>query len=359
MFSFQIRSAGDGAGFASRARRRGGIVLACALCLSVLVGTSGVTVGFAQSTPEACGEPTATIGMLPKFTSDPYFVAVNEGAQEAAQELCVEVDFNGPVDADVSEQADIIDRWVQQQYDAITVSANDPDALAPALERAQERGIMTSTFDADVNPEARDVFLNQTTFEGMGETMAEMMAEQTGGQGKFLIVTAVMTAPNQNRWIEEIRAYLAENYPEMEITDVLPGNEDLALSREVALNYLRSHPDTNGVFCVTGIATPGVAEAVKQLGLQGQVVVTGLGVPSLVRPYIKDGTIEQVALWNPVDIGYGAIYMAKAQLDGTLDPSSGVLEAGRLGELEFISDDTLLLGPPLIFTADNIDDFEF
>jgi len=299
------------------------------------------------------------IGMLPKFTSDPYFVAVNEGAQEAAAELGVRVEFNGPVDANVAAQADIIDRWVRSGFDAITVSANDPDALAPAMMRAMRSGISVSTFDADVRREAREVFLNQATFEGMGRTMVDMMVEEAGSEGEFLVVTAVLTAPNQNRWIEEMRTYIAEAYPNMQLAAVLPGDEDLEKSKNVALNYLRANPDTKGVFCVTGIATPGVAEAVKQLDLVGQVAVTGLGVPSLVRPYIKDGTIKQVALWNPVDMGYGAIYMVKAQLDGTLDPNSGFLEAGRLGRLEFTDESTLLLGDPYIFNAENIDDFDF
>ena len=151
----------------------------------------------------------------------------------------------------------------------------------------------------------------------------------------------------------------AAEYPEMEITDILPGNEDLAQSRDVALDYLRSHPDTNGVFTVTGIATPGVVEAVKQLGLEDKVVVTGLGVPSLIRPYIKDGSLKEAVLWDPVKLGYATIYMVKAQLDGTLKPGSKTLSAGELGELQFMSDDTILLGDALIFTKDNIDDYEF
>jgi rhamnose transport system substrate-binding protein len=309
--------------------------------------------------PVSSGLKTYTIGMMPKFTSDPYFVAVHNGALKAAKELHVNLLWDGPVNADVSAQSDIIDRWTQQHVDAITLSANDPNALAPALKRAMRAGIKTSTFDADVSPDAREFFLNQTTFAGMGQTMVNMMAEQTGGKGKFLIVTAVLTAPNQNRWIAEMKTYIAAKYPQMQIEAILPGNEDLAMSRDVTLNYLRSHPDTTGVFCVTGIATPGVAEAVKQLGLQGKVVVTGLGVPSLVRPYIKDGSIKEVCLWNPFNLGYAAIYMVKAQLDGTLKPGATVLHAGSLGDLKFISPDTILLGPPLIFTKQNIDQFHF
>jgi rhamnose transport system substrate-binding protein len=321
---------------------------------SVLIGACA----FFSGPHPAFGE-SKKIGMLPKFTSDPYFVAVNQGAQEAAKELQVTVEFNGPVDANVAAQANIIDQWIRAGMDAITVSANDPNALAPALERAARRGIKVSTFDADVKPEARQVFLNQCTFEGMGKTMVEMMAKEAGTEGDFLVITAVLTAPNQNRWIAEAKKYAAQKYPNMRFAAVLPGEEDLEKSKNVALNYLRANPNTKGVLCVTGIATPGVAEAVKQLGLKGKVAVTGLGVPSLVRPYLKDGTLKEVALWNPVDIGYGAIYIAKAQLDGTLKPESGFVEAGRLGKLKFIEKDTVLLGEPTIFTSANVDDFKF
>jgi rhamnose transport system substrate-binding protein len=145
----------------------------------------------------------------------------------------------------------------------------------------------------------------------------------------------------------------------MKIAAVLPGDEDLEKSKNVALNYLQANPNTKGVFCVTGIATPGVVEAVKQLGMTGKVAVTGLGVPSLIRPFLKDGSLKEAALWSPVDIGYAAVYIVNAQLKNTLEPKSGFVEAGRLGKLKFVSEDTVLLGEPMIFTKDNVDNFTF
>ena len=300
------------------------------------------------------------IALIPKFTSDPYFVAANEGAQEAAKELGVTVEFNGTVDANVAAQSDIIDRFVRRRFDVIAVSANDPDALAPAMKRAQKAGIKTMTWDADVNPDARSLFLNQATFEGMGKTFVEMMVRSAGtSEGDFLIVTAVLTAPNQNRWIKELKKYAAEKYPGMNFPAILPGDEDLEKSRNVTLNYLQGNPDTKGVIAVTGIATPGVVEAVKQLDMVGKVAVTGLGVPSLIRPYLKDGSLKEAALWSPIDIGYGAIHIAKALYDGTVAPGDASVVAGRLGKMAFISEDTVLLGEPYIFTADNVDLFSF
>src|SRR5438105_670701 len=97
-----------------------------AISLCMLIGAYSLF-----SSADTFGQ-TKKIGMLPKFTSDPYFVAVNQGAQEAAKELNVIVEFNGPVDANVAAQADIIDKWIRSGMNAITVSANDPNALAPA-----------------------------------------------------------------------------------------------------------------------------------------------------------------------------------------------------------------------------------
>src|SRR5690349_7451133 len=93
-----------------------------ALSTCTLLGACAL---FSSLTP-AHGQ-TKNIGMLPKFTSDPYFLAVNLGAQEAAKELQVSVEFNGPVDANVAAQANIIDQWIRTGMYAITVSANDPN----------------------------------------------------------------------------------------------------------------------------------------------------------------------------------------------------------------------------------------
>jgi rhamnose ABC transporter rhamnose-binding protein len=325
---------------------------------SFLAATTATLLAFGFASHAMAGD--VTIGLIPKFTSDPYFVAANKGAQEAAKELGYTVEFNGPVDANVATQSDIIDKFVRRHVTAIAVSANDPNALAPALKRAQAAGIKTLTWDADVTPDARTVFLNQATFEGMGKTFVEMMVRSAGtSEGDFLIVTAVLTAPNQNRWIDELKKYAAQKYPKMKFAAILPGDEDLEKSKNVTLNYLQANPNTKGVIAVTGIATPGVIEAVKQLNMVGKVAVTGLGVPSLIRKYLKDGSLKEAALWSPIDIGYGAIYLAKAEIDGTLNPDSGSVEAGRLGKLKFISKDTVLLGDPYIFTKDNVDKFDF
>lgn len=316
--------------------------------------------GDANGDANGGAEEQAQICVMPKLTGIPYFNAAEEGAREAAEELGVDLNYNGPSEARAADQVQMIEQMVQQQCDAISVAANDPEALAPAMTQAGEAGVKTSAWDADVLDDSREYFVNQATFEAIGQQMVEIMAEETGGEGEFLVVTGSLTAPNQNAWIDEMRQHMEQEYPDMSIASVEPGEEDLQLGIDVTTNYLRANPDTAGVFGLTTVALPGAAEAVQQLGREGEVAVTGLSTPNQTKPYVESGTINQFVLWNPVDLGYLAVHVAYRQVNEDMPNQEGeTFEAGRLGEVEMIGPDEVLLGPPLVFDEDNIDDYDF
>src|SRR3712207_3537021 len=287
------------------------------------------------------------ICMMPKLVGIPYFNAAEQGAKEAAEELGVELVYDGPTEAKAALQSQMIEQWIQQQCGAITVAANDPDALAPAMKKAGEAGIATGAWDADVAKEARDVFVNQATFEAIGYKMVDLMAEQTGSKGKFLVVTGSLTAPNQVAWLEAMRERMSEKYPEMSIASVEPGEEDLQLGIDITKNYLRANPDTAGVFGITSVALPGAAEAVEHESLEGEVAVTGLATPSDMKPYLESGAVEKFIRWNPVDFGYLAWHVVNAQREANL-PKSGTFETVRLGEVKLQAGNEVLLAQPLV-----------
>ncbi len=333
-----------------------------AAALLVAVAVFAVACGVGQQPSQGGGgggdEGPKKICMMPKLVGIPYFNASETGAKEAAEELGVDLVYDGPTEAKAALQSQMIEQWIQQQCGAITVAANDPDALAPAMEKAGEAGIATGAWDADVAKDARDVFVNQATFEAIGYKLVDVMAEQTGGRGEFLVVTGSLTAPNQVAWLENMRERMKEKYPEMTIASVEPGEDDLQRGIDITKNYLRANPDTAGVFGITSVALPGAAEAVQQMNLEGEVAVTGLSTPNEMKPYLESGAVEKFALWNTVDLGYLAVHVANAQIEGNL-PKSGTFEAGRLGEVEMLAEDEVLLGPPLVFTPENIDKYNF
>ncbi len=95
----------------------------------------------------------------------------------------------------------------------------------------------------------------------------------------------------------------------------------------------------------------------KQSG-RTDVKVTGLGLPNASRPYLKEGVLDSVVLWNTTDLGYLTIRAAYALAKGTLKAGDKSFDAGRLKTLT-LEGDNLLLGTPFTFTKDNVDGFDF
>ena len=110
---------------------------------------------------------------------------------------------------------------------------------------------------------------------------------------------------------------------------------------------------------MTSVATPASAEAVTQAGKCGSIAVVGLATPNAMKPYVQKDCVKSVVLWNPVDLGYAALYVMRAVADGTLKPGDKSVKAGKLGELQVINGSEILLGPPFVFTKENMAQFNF
>jgi rhamnose transport system substrate-binding protein len=98
---------------------------------------------------------------------------------------------------------------------------------------------------------------------------------------------------------------------------------------------------------------------VSQAGQCGKVSVVGLATPNAMRPYVQSGCVKSVVLWNPVDLGYAAVHVARAAADGKLKPGATEVEAGKLGSLKVVNGSEVLLGDPFVYGKDNIDRFDF
>ena len=178
-----------------------------------------------------------------------------------------------------------------------------------------------------------------------------------GGDGEFAIVTASLTAANQNEWIRYIKERMAQRYPGLRLVAIQPSDGDRDRAFAETQTILKVHPRVKVVMAIAAPAVPGAAEAVKQSG-RTDVKVTGLSLPNLCRSYIKQGVIESIVLWNTVDLGYLAVEAASALAAGRLHRGDTTLVAGRLGKVQIVGDE-IRLGAPFVFNKSNIDRFNF
>ena len=321
---------------------------------------SGTGAGSAVGSSAGMGKKIS-VYLLPKKKGVTYFTSCAEGAKKAADELGdVDLVYDGPTDGAADKAAGMIEQWTLKKADVIAISPNDPNVLAPAMKAAKAAGTHVITWDADGAPGTRDFFVNQATSEQIGDALIDTMAKDLGGaepSGKVAIITATMTAANQNEWIKFMKERL-KKYPKLQLIDVKPSNEDQKVAFEVAQDLMKANPDLKGIWGISSVAFPGAAEAVKQAGQSGKVLVSGLATPNDMKAYVKDGTVKSVILWNTQDLGYLTVRVAEAVATGKLKPGATEFDAGKLGKKKIVGDN-VLLGDILVFTKDNIDKFDF
>jgi rhamnose transport system substrate-binding protein len=315
----------------------------------------------AGSTPSATSSSSSslTIAFLPKQINNPYFDTAASGGKEAATALGGQFQQVGPSSANAAAQVPFITTLTEQHTGAIVISGDDPNAVAPALKQAMSQGVKVVSYDADVAPDARNVFVNQANSEQIGRSEVDLLAKQINSTGQIAILSAASTAANQNTWIGYMKDELTK-YPNMQLVKVAYGKDDDQTSFNDTLALLQQYPNLKGIISPTTVGIAAAARALESVKKGGMVALTGLGTPNQLRQYVKDGTIKGFELWNPADLGYLAYYVAALLVQGKIQGNVGdTFTAGKLGSYTIGANHVVLLGPPTVFNSANIDQFNF
>ena len=335
-----------------------GAILSAAL---IIAGTNAWLVRSLRSNAGAAGisvaKRTTVIAMMPKAKGDPYFVSCRRGAEEAARELGIELIWDGPTSLEPAKQNEFVESWITRGVDAIAVAVENQAGISTVLRKARERGIKVLTWDADAEPDARDYFVNQATAEGIGFALTDEAARLLNGKGEFAIITGALSAANQNQWISFIRKRVEEKYPGLKIATVRPSDDDRDKAFTETQTIMRVYPNVRLVMAISAPAVPGSGEAVRQAGRK-DVNVIGLSLPSICKPYIHDGYVQTIFLWNTRNLGYLTVHAASLMLGSQIPRGATSLQAGRLGTLQ-IRGSEVILGTPLAIDKKNIDTLDF
>lgn len=313
--------------------------------------------GARGAAPKTADGHKPVIAMMPKNKGDGYFISCRAGAEEAAKELGVELLWDGPTDLDPAKQNEVVEAWITRGVDVIAVSVENKVGISTVLRKAREKGIKVITWDADAEPDARDFLINQATPQGIGYALMDGAAKVLNNKGEFAIITASLSAANQNEWIKNIKERQAAKYPDIKLATIQPSEGDRDRAFSETQTVLKVYPNVKLIMAIAAPAVPGAAEAVKQSG-RADVKVTGLSLPNWCKDYVHTGVIDHIVLWNTLDLGYLTVYASNALATGQLKRGDQSLSAGKLGKIE-ISGDEVRLGAPFVFNKENIDKFNF
>lgn len=325
-------------------------------------GESGPTAPAGGAAATSSAKPVVVY--IPKNTGNPYFAPLIEGMKTAVEENGMEFKTVAPDNADAVSQIPLVKDLIQNQVAAIAISPNSPDALNAAFDDAAAKNIPVVTVDSDLtgNESHRAAGVLTVDPQSVGEGQIELLGSLIGYKGKFAILSATTDAPNQNAWIEIMKKTLQTNpkYKDMELVATVYGNDEPQKSFTEAEALLTKYADLKGIIAPTTVGIRSAAQVVENAKKADSVFVTGLGLPNEMRGFIKNGTVKAFALWSPYDEGYLAGQVAAQIVKGSLKPVAGAkFGAGKLGEREFRANGVVITGPPVVFTKENIDQFNF
>ncbi len=317
--------------------------------LSVAAGMMGTT---------AMAQDDMRIAIVVKALGIGFFEAAAEGAEEAAAELGgVDIIYTGPTDTTAEGQIEVINSLIAQGVDAIAISANDPDAVVPALKRAMSRGITVISWDSGVAEDGRQMHLNPSSTPLIGNTILKLAADHMPDGGDVAILSASATATNQNAWIAAAEEALP-NYEGVNLVATVYGDDLSDKSYREAQGLMSSHPDLKAIIAPTTVGILAACQAVTDAGKIGAVNVTGLGLPSEMAGCVDSGATESFAIWNPIDLGYSATMIAHALATGSEGGAGATIPMGRMGSVTLDDTGTAAMADPFTYDSSNIDQFK-
>ncbi len=325
-----------------------------------------------------------TVAFIPKVTGNAFFESANNGAQEHAQKWGFTVDYVGDSTASVSAQVSVINQEVAAGVDALCISTVDANGVSDALKKATDSGVVVCTWDSDANPEDRALMVSQGTPDILGKMLVDMGVDGLKQRGKDPEKDAITycwhysqaTVTDQNSWHVAAEKYISETYPNWK--NVHPDNyyseQDAEKAITIGEAVLDAYPDIDLIICNDSTALPGQLQAAENKGYnEDTITITGFASPNSVKQYCSNGTIYNWGLWDCGLQGAMGCYAAAYLAAGNKVKVGDKIDIPDVGECEVLSNDSIaegattkdenngviLLPERLVFTKDNMNDYDF
>ncbi len=259
------------------------------------------------------GQPYVPV--ISKGFQHQFWLAVEDGAEQAAEEYDVRITFEGPeTEAMVDKQMDMLQAAIDKNPAAICFAAVDSKAAIPLLEQAQEKGIPVIGFDSGVDS---DIPLSTAATDNVAAAAlaADKMAELIGGSGEVAIIAHDNTSRTGIDRVAGFTDQIEAEYPDITIVDTQYGGGDHLKSTDLAKAIIQANPDLKGFFGANEGSIIGVLNAATELGREDLVIIgydSGQQQIEAIRSGLQAGAITQ----DPIGIGYKCVEAAVKAMNG-------------------------------------------
>jgi simple sugar transport system substrate-binding protein len=329
------------------------------IVLAVLLAAAPAV--FAGGSAEA--DDGYEIVVVPKDSSNPWFVRMEEGVDEYAEETGLNVYQRGTAEIDATLQAQLVQDLIAQGVDAICVVPVDVVSIEPVLAQARDAGIVVNTHEGAAL-ENVDYNIEAFSNAGYGAFIMDNLAEAMGEEGLYTTMVASLTVGAHNEWADAGVAHQRATYPNMQLLAAQPrvesqDNGDVAYN--TAMELFNAYPDLKGIMGTSSYDAPGVARAIEELGLVGRAFTSGTGLPLDNAALLESGIVQSLTLWDPAVAGKAMVSLAVMVLEGQeiSEPVDLGIEGYDAMTFREAGSKTLEGEGWIVINADNVYDFGF
>ncbi len=294
------------------------LLAAAAIGLAATISNSG------PASAKTLGSVGVTLGSL----GNPYFVALTKGVTHAARAINPSVRVIAvSADYDLNKQFTQVDNFIASGVNVIILNAVDPNAILPAIKRAQKAGIIVVAADVSANGANATVETNNVE---AGRMSCEALVRDIGGKGNVIIENGPQVSAVTDR-VKGCRETLAQ-HPDVKL---LSSDQNGKGSRDGGLavmqGYLIRYPDIAGVFTINDPQAIGSELAAKQEHRTNLVITSVDGSPDIVSAIkAPDALIKASASQDPYTMGELALKAGDGIMNGHSPAQKITLMAPKL-----------------------------
>jgi len=246
------------------------------------------------------------IAVIVKTANSDFWQNVRKGATQSASELKgYTSSFQGAAsDTDLAGQVALVENAVNRKVAAIVLAPSDPEALIPAIKKAWEAHIPVILIDsaaADSGKAYYQSFL-ATDNNKAGELCAQALIDKVGTTGKIAIMSYTAGSGSELGRVGGFRKYI-EAHSKLQIVGPFYSNSQMGTALNQTTDVLAANPDLKGIFGANEPTAIGMGRALVQSGKAGKVVAIGFDGNADLQGFVKDGTINAIAVQSAYQMG--------------------------------------------------------
>jgi ribose transport system substrate-binding protein len=264
--------------------------------------------------PAPAAEGPFEIAVIVKTGASSFWQNVQTGTFDAAKELKAQtpklsVTFLGAQsESNVNEEINIVESAIDRGVKAIVLAPSDVKALQPAVKKAKDAGIPVIIIDSKLDGDASQytAFLatdNKAAGEACAKTMIDLLTKAGKTEGKIQVMSYVAGVGSEVGRVGGFNDYIKAN-SKFTLLETQYSNSDMPTALNQTTNVLAANPDLVGIFGANEPTAVGMGRAITEAKLGGKIVAIGFDGNSALAGFVKDGTLNAIAVQSSYNMGF-------------------------------------------------------